>query len=247
MVLISLGISQQRQAVSAGSRAFPQLTGLTNDSTFIDQFNRTSINPTNAYEMYKLVASGTGSASINNEANLQLTTGTTATDHSTIRTDEFSLERNGLYPDDDRTRIIVTLIGRMSTITSAEGFMGMIGPSQDFTALPTTERHLGIFFNASAGSNWILSSADGTTQVTTDTGIAAAAATTVTVRITQTGINDAIIEFFNGQIQDIGTANATQTVTAYGISVSNMMAQAITETTVAKSLVLNQWSVQGRS
>jgi len=237
MPITSLSIQQQLQAVSAGFRAYPQMTGITKDAIFIDQFNRTTLNPTNAYELYATVADNSGTVTINNETRVRMTTGTTIGNHAVIRTDELVLNRTSFSPD-SKSALTFRFFPALVQTADTEFFCGITNATVDLITLPDeNDIHMGLQLNRSASANWFFTSANGTTQVTADTGITATTGT-VTLTIRLTGIDAATMTIL------LGNESAETTITAFNSSSVNIQAITQTEGAAAKSADLNEWSVQ---
>ena len=112
MPTFTTSLQRQNEAASAGIRAYPQLSGITNNAGFIDQFNRTTINPTGGYEIYVTAANNSGTVALSNGTSVLFTTGTTATNHARLSTDELIFERTGAGPDNDRKELQIAMTFR---------------------------------------------------------------------------------------------------------------------------------------
>ena len=212
MPLFTTSIQNQEQAASSGDKSYPETSQLPINSSFSDFFNRETLNTTNAYALYTSAGTGTEVVSIQNNNALRLTTGVVTGDDVDIRTSGMSFLRSGFL--NSKSQIVLEVVFVLAgTVASQEEFIGLLlDAGAAITALPTTARHMGIYFDKSAGATFILSSADGTTQSTTDSLVTAVADTYYRIRITWTGINSATVELYTGT--DLKTLSATHTVTA---------------------------------
>jgi len=243
MPLITIGLLQQQQAASAGYSIFPDLKGITKGAIYGDEFNRATLNPTNSIPIYTTDASNSGTAAMISKSLLRLTTDVNLNDHSKVTTQELAIRRVGVTPDTKIAMDFNFFVRSGNNITSAEYFFGVIGQGDTTDTLPGTAAHLGVQYNDSASNNWFLTSADGTDQTTTDTGLAVAVAPQeVRLNILWTGDNSATLRLFDGDIFD--NEVASQTVTAFGEGQVILKAIVITETTAAKRVDFSQWNVQ---
>jgi len=237
MGLYTIGLQQQQQSSSAGLRGYPQITGITINSIFSDSFNRSSLNPTNAYELYSTVADNSGTVTMFSENQVKMLTGTTIGNHAVIRTDELSFELGGISPD-TKSGMTFTILVQLEQTADTEFYAGIVDIGTDLLTLPASgQRHMGIRLDRSASANWFFTHANGTDLVTADTAIAAST-TTGTLVIEWRGTNDATMTF------TVGTSSATETVTAYGTAISNFTALTQTEGAAAKGGRISGWSVE---
>ncbi len=241
MPLVVTSIQQQLQATSAGILTYPQLGIVKKDGIIYDTFDRSTLNPTNAVAVYT-----TNGATINTSgARLNLITGTTIGNEASAIFTELHMARKNLFVD-GKQALSVDIIFNLNETTDTEGMMVLLGTAAAQTALVTTAIHMGIFWDKSADDNFILTSADGTTQSTTDTGIALTT-DIVRLRITWTSTNGATLEFFTGS--NVDNVEATHTVTALGITdeqgalIQHFFVQ--TEAGAAKTLLIQEWSATG--
>ncbi len=153
-------------------------TQLVNRSAWNETFSRELLNPANAIPIYTVTLGGTGGGSgvITQMFRLLLTTDSTASGDDVDVRSIIALKRS--YSDDGiqpfTTTVTMDVMFNLGgTVTNTEGFIGLTGSAAALSALPTTVRSLGIFWDLSANANFFLTSANGTTQVTTDTTIAA--------------------------------------------------------------------------
>lgn len=172
MPIISLSIQQQLQAVSSGIKVYPDLSGITKDGIFIDQFNRVTLNPTGAYQIYGTAVINSGAVAMSDSNLVNMSTGTTIS--STVRFfgDELSLERLGLVPDLKTVVEINIWFNSATTQTNKEFFIGVTEQNVTLAGVPTTQRHAGVIVNTASSNNLILSSGNGSAQSTSDTGTA---------------------------------------------------------------------------
>jgi len=244
MPLVSISIQKQLQAAATSIRLFPQTPNIINKWRFGDQFNRETLNPTNAVAIYTTAATNSGTATITSVAEeLSLTTDTATSDDVHVRTSESAFERvpiDLIY--DDRSSIVLDITFNVNATTSTEGFIGFLRGVSAITAIPTTARHVGLNWDRSASANYFFTSANGTDQVTTDTGFVIKN-TNARIRAIWTGNDTATIEYYvddNSQSPD-----ASESVTALGMENNNyeLCLFIQTETTAARSLRVKEWQV----
>jgi len=243
MGLFSLGIQQQLQAVSSGARSYPEVSTGSKNQVIGDAFDRETLQPTGYPNIYTLVSNDSnGTAVLQTSGNLRLTTDSSAIgDDVDLRMSELNYTRNtGIPLDEPSSQLEYETTFRVISITDSEGFIGLIGASHAaLSALPTTAVHMGMFWDVSVGANYILSSADGTTQTTTDSGVALEAGINRAIRIIWSGANSGTIDLL---LTSDRSVLATQTVTALNNTVkftNHWFAQ--TEATAAKSLDVPAW------
>lgn len=219
---------------------------------FTDDFARTAITPTGYPTLYtnaETGASGTSgmSATLNR---VTLTTDSSgAGDDQDMYTSGLRIDRNypliftGMtMPDMQTSAVQIDLPFVMGSAADIEGFIGIHSGVAALTALPTTARHLGVYWDKSAGNNFMLSSSDGTTQTTVDTTTAFSTAGFI-LRINWTGEDAATLTLLTAAGAASGTA---ATVTAFnGASAASHEIHWFvqTETTAAKSLNIYPWRI----
>lgn len=242
--LVTTSLQEQQQAASSGVSSLPQIGQIKKFTVIVDEFSRNTVNPTNAVDFYTTSSNdGNGTSAIDGRLMTLTTDGSAIGDDVNVRIREITLHRASQSAFiDSRNTIKIEIIFNTNS-TGSEGFIGVINSPGALTALPTTVRHMGIEWDDSASANYLITSADGTTQVTTDTGIAAPVAAVRRILITWTGIDTAIIEFFSSS--ENGTPTATQTVTSLSmlnrVFVMHFFVQ--TESTATKTLVINEWKL----
>lgn len=211
MPLITIGLLQQQQAASSGIKVYPAITQALKDSTMQDQFLRETLTPTDAFLLYTTAVTGTGTATIDAEFNqLKVRSSATIGHDVDTRTSGLNYFRKPTFID-NRSRLELDIIFQGGETTSSEGFVGLLNVAGAITALPTTVVHLGLFWDVSVtGDDYLLSSANGTTQVTTATGVGLASF--VRLNISWTGDNAGVLTLFSGSNFDV--SEATQTVTS---------------------------------
>lgn len=244
MPLFTIPIQQQEQAAASSTFAYPQPSNQAKDWSFIDEISRENLAQSGAIVLYTTNLTGGGSAAMVSNSRIRLTTGATIGDDVDIRLADNSIFRTTTWPEFDlRTIYEVDIIFRTTgTITDMEAFMGLIiGTTDAITAMPGTTVHLGIQIDRSASANWFLTSADGGTQTTTDTGVTIASATNYRVNLVQSGTNDAVLRFYDGT--NLDTLQSTQTVTAIGTGHMKSHFFLQTEAGVIKSIDLSEWKV----
>lgn len=218
---------------------------------FTDDWNRESITPTGYPTLYtNAETGGSGSSGINSIINrCSLTTDSTgAGDDQDMRTSGLRIDRNypstmtGLLPDHTTSTVQIDLPFILGATTDIEGFIGIHSGVAALTALPTTARHLGVYWDKSAGNNFMLSSSDGTTQTTVDTTTAFSTAL-FNLRIIWTAEDAATLQLYTAA----GAASGTgATVTAFnGSSAASHEIHWFvqTETNAGKSLQIYPWRI----
>lgn len=217
-----------------------------------DDFARESIGPTGFPTLYTNAETGAaGTSSIGQNINrVSLVTDSTgAGDDQDMRTSGLRIDRNycslvtGMqsFPDMATDTVQVDMPFSLSQTADTEAFIG-IYTGVALTNLPTTVRHLGVYYDASAGANFMLSSANGTTQSTTDTTVAADTNVHI-LRVIWTAEDVATIRILTA-------AGAAEGVTKTVAALNGTAAQSYelhwfvqTETNAAKTLVLYPWRV----
>jgi len=190
MGLFSPDILQQQQAAESATINAPGISVAGINQTYVEYWNRNSLNPTGGYDVYQHTTVGAGSITIiPNQA--AMTTATSANDSNDLFLDEYQLQRTPNFSDATQLRLRMR-IRRAGTISLATGFFGLIEARGTITAIPTTAVHMGVYFDDAENANWNLSSANGTSQSKTDTG-EAADATFVTLEIRWTGNDNAVL------------------------------------------------------
>lgn len=230
---------------------YPQIPFRAQGYSFGDDFAREAITPTDWPLLYKKTAVGTDAAAMSTTINrLEIVTGANAADNCDIATSGLRLDRiyasgySGM-PDlegDGATTLTLLIPFVCSSGADNEGFVGIVGNSSALAAPPTTARHMGVYWDRSANTDFLITSADGTTQSTTDTNDTVDTQRHI-LRITWTGADTAVIDLLTGA-GALGTATSTQAVAALnGASeVSYEMHWFVeTETTAAKQLNAYGW------
>ena len=153
--------------------SYPGINGISTGSSFHDEFNRATLNPTGGYGIYATAGTGTEDIATvisTGRTQLRLKTGATIADDASVRTSEYYFERaKGPDPtQEDRDKIRFDCLFNCFNAVSTKGFIGFIlGTDAALTALPTTVAHMGIFWDTSSNTDYFLTSADGTDQTTT--------------------------------------------------------------------------------
>lgn len=248
MPLISIGLLQQQKAASAGFGTFPSVAGISKGTTYGDTFRRTTLNPSNNLQMYSTAIAGAGTVAISNNREVTCTTGTTIGNDAGFFPSELGYTNSYRGPAYDNLRFQFDLTFSISTVASMEFFVGIITVA-DLTALPTTTRHIGAFLDSSVSGNVILSSADGTTQSTTDSGDAAQTNDNYRLRILWDGDEVGSVSLFGG-----GDASTLNTQLGSTHDVTSLLGSEVvfalipyffvqTETTLGRILVAHSWKV----
>lgn len=243
MPIFTTPISSQNQASSPGFQRYPATPNLSQYGTYGDNFYRNAINFTGATTLYSTTIVGTGSFAIQaSSRGLLLTSATLNDDVST-----FTLLNFSRLPDTfvNTSQLTMDIIFSLNSTASNNVFLGLLNSQSAITANPTTAQHMGVLFNDSTSANLFLSSSDGTTQTTTDSGVAMSTTTFYRLNISWTGNNAAVLSLFSGPNRLAQTTLLkTQTVTALSSADALPFHMFIkTTTTAAKSLVVYNWQV----
>lgn len=173
MPIFTTPISSQNTSFQAGIHSYPNLSQTQQYSISLDEFLRETVTPTGAFQLYTTTALSTGAATIENQKQLLLTTAQTTNDYVGTRTSGASFNRNSVSTDIDlRSQMIMDIIFSIGQTTDTAFFIGWVDGNAALTALPTTARHFGIYCDTSVDNNFHFSSANGTSQVKTDTTLA---------------------------------------------------------------------------
>lgn len=223
-------------------RFYPAIGYPIKDGWIGDFFARLSLIPTGCPTIYTETFMGAGSGAINSSGFYLQTTAAAVGDDADLRIDHVLLRNPAFTQGTIRnlTGIIdLYMTFQIPVTTLVEGFIGItLGSNAALAALPTTAGHMGIYWDISVGANFILSSADGTTQSTTDTTIAVDDAIH-TLHIRWTGQNAAILELMDTTNIIQGT---TRTVTALNSLNTGFIHSFVqTETIAARILRLYNW------
>ena len=243
MPLVNIALQQQEQAASSGIQSFPAFKQPTIQSTIFDQFNRETLNPTD-FPAYYTSSVGAGASIVTSAGdNLLFATGATITTIATTRISELNFNRTRRFGAEIVNQFEFDYIFRTVETTDVETFIGLVDAETNLTALPTTARSLGIFYDLSAGANYILTSGDGTDQTTTDTGVAVNDGGQ-RLNIIWNGDNSATIRFFSGTNFD--TEESSQTVTALNIAGRTLLSHVFlrNEAAANKRFQWFQWTVK---
>ena len=217
---------------------------------FFEPWSREAEEPTNWPDLYDVVGTNTEVDGVDTVVNRYfLTTDSSAGgDDVSMRTASLRFERN-------YTSLVTGMASLLGTQTSSlqidtpfqttsaaniEGFVGLHGGVAALTALPTTARHMGVYWDVSAGANYMLTASNGTTQVTVDTTVPVDTAAHI-LRIFWTGENSATLQLYSAAGVTQGTG---QTVAAFNLTTgaSHEMHWFVqTETTAAKTMYVYPW------
>ena len=240
MPLISIGLLQQQQAAISSTHSQPTLPNIHQNWSFIDEFERDSLTPTDAYELYTVSANGAGTGTIQVSDRLRLLTGANIGDDVSVRCSGAVFRRVARDAAiDPRTTMIFNIIFAVGTATSNEMFIGIVNDVTALTALPTTIGHMGMFVDQSAEANFRLSSGNGTTQIDTDS-TEAVDTDTHRLQITWNGLNSGLIEYFSA-LDDVSPL-ASVTVTSLGVNRAAIHFFEQTEAAATRDLLVFDWS-----
>lgn len=218
---------------------------------FGDDFARETAAPTGMPTLYTNAETGAaGTSSIDTGVNrVNLITDAATGDDQDMRTSGLRVDRNytslitGMTGTGQTTsRVQVDLPFVLTGALTIEAFVGLHSGASALTALPTTARHLGLYVDISAGANYMLTAADGTTQTTVDTTIAVDTAIHI-LRIIWTGEDAATLQLLTAAGATEGTG---QTVAAFnGASGASHQIHWFvqTETTAAKTMRVYPWRI----
>ncbi len=199
-------------------RRYPYAPTFAKDVEYGDDFSRSTLTPTGSATLYTVGATGGGTGTIPSSLNyrvLEVLTGATIGDETDVWTSAFAFRRGGnpstAFMFNNVNSILFETYFQLGQTATTEAFVGLIAAQATITAMPTTARHIGIQFDASANANFFTTSSNGTTQVTEDT-TQAANTSAFRMRIRYTGNNAATIELASVA----GNVIYTDTVTALG-------------------------------
>jgi len=244
MGLFSPDIFLQQLAASSAVYSYPDVGQTKVDTILVDEFARESLNPTGAYTVYTATSNDSnGSVTFTNNNRLRLTTDSSAIgDDENVRSSGLGFGRIATSTiTDTRTQLLFRIVFNLVQTADTEMFLGIHDGASALAVLPTTARHMGVFADASAQANFILTSGNNSAQATADTGVALDTSTH-RIDITHTGANAATIEFFDAVSGT--TADATQTVTALGLAAPELQFFVQTEAAAAKSLEIREWRIE---
>lgn len=247
MPIFSTTIGTQNQAGSAGAYSYPDLNQCKQYSQILEEFSRESLNPTNFPQIYTATAASSGTANIVNGGFLRMATAATLNDYESLRTSGLTFARTPSWNALDlRSVINMDILFRISgPLTSIQMFIGLLDTAAAVTALPTTARHMGMYIDTSVNGNWFLSSANGSTQSATDTGIAFDA-NSRRLNINWTGTDAATITQYTST-NNYANSEASKTVTSLSLSGDFGIEFVIflkTLNTAAKDVDINEYRVQ---
>jgi len=250
MPITSLSIQQQLQAVQSGVWKYPRIAQVAKDAILSDEFQREDITPTNAFTLYTS-ASNDGNATISlvNGLLRLITDNSASGDDATTRSSGLAFSRVGRAVQlDARSQLEVDIIFQPKTTTNTEGFIGLLRSGSALTALPTTARHLGLFWNRGTANDLLLTSGNNSAQATTSTG-EAITDQAYRLNIIWNGDNSATLNLFdestiNNELFD--NLIATQDVTSLADGAASTLEMELhffvqTESTAAITLDVHEW------
>lgn len=251
MPVFTTPISQQNQGSAAGVIGYPSVGSVKQFIVLSDEFNRETMNPTNAIALYTQANNqGTGAATVVNLAQLQIATTGLANDDNTVRTSGLAFTRTSDL--DNRTNLTFSSTFAVSAATSIAFFVGLVQQGTALTGLPTTVRHLGCYVDTSVSNNIKLSSANGTTQVTTDTTLAVSSSVAYKLTIVWNGDDSATITLYSFTVSSqtiTYTLISTQTVSSFCNGSAFFVGNEIhfyckTLTGSTRSISIREWNMQ---
>ena len=249
MPVFTTPITQQNQAGTSGIIGYPAIGSMKQFIIFSDEFNREVVNPTNAVALYTTVNNaGTGATTIANQDALQIATTASSNDDNDTRISGVGFARVANYIDLRTTLIFDIIFTTDTAIANQQFFVGIIDSNTSISGLPTTTRHLGVYLDTSVDNDLRLSSANGTTQVKTDIGVATASKH-YRLNINWNGDDSATLTLYiaTGSPQVYTSVLGTQTVTSLANGANFLHAYELhgynkTLTTAAKKLFLEEWA-----
>lgn len=219
---------------------------------FRDDFARETITPTGWPTLYTFAEVGaSGAPGLDTNVNrIFLTTDSTgAGDNQDMRLASLRIERNytslitGMQLEMQTSQVQLDLPFSLTAATDTEAFIGLVTTTGSIAAAPTTGRHIGMYVDISAGANFVLTSANGTTQVTTDTTIPVDTAAHI-LRMTWTGEDAATLQLLSAAGAVQGTS---QTVAAFNGTTGNSYVLhwfVETEAAAAKTMRVYPYSIK---
>ena len=227
---------------------YPQIAGQTNNSSFHDEFNRATLNPTGGYAMYATAGTGTEVITIalaGSRSNIDMLTGGTTGNDVSIRTAEYWIERNKDTHQENRSAVNLRVLFQTANAVTTAGFVGlMLGANAALTDFgvdgSTTAGHMGVAWDTDEagdlGDNYQLTSSDGTTQTLVDSGVAIDTADH-NLSISWTGNNAAVLSL----VGDGGTNATVTALNTQDVGVLHFFVQALTNS--ARRLRIIHWTV----
>ena len=245
MGLYSIPVQQQVQQTKNSWPRF--MEGLASTSQ-IEQFQRENLTPSGTPTFYTVASTGGGTAVMASNGTSLLITSSGAISNDVDVRHEIVFNRVPTWTAlDPKTALSIDVVFVIPTVTTIEGFIGLIfSTTNAITALPTTVEHMGVFWDISAGANFTLSSGNASAQATTGSGVAVSAATTYRLNIFWNGLNSAILTLYTGGTTGIGDALTTPS-TQHNVSALNSRNAfklhffIQNEATTARTLNISEW------
>lgn len=248
MPVFTVPIQQQVQASGGGSKSGMTFPSISQGTIWYEAWLRTTLNPAAYPALYVNTAgAGTGTSSILSTGQLQILNSGALNDNTTLVAQEVGLKRNTRNPVfDNRSTLQIEISFYVNSASQIQTFVGILQSNTAITALPTTAKHMGVYLDTGVSNNFKLSSADGTTQTTTDTGIAVAANTLYRISIIWTGGDSATLNFYTGNNPPTTLAksvNVTALLSDGGVSPFPYFAQWFVKNLVAsaKGIFIVEW------
>ena len=252
MPIFTTSLENQTQSSASGVIGYPSIGSIKQFIQISDEFNREVVNPTNAIAMYTNTGVGTPTFTITNNNIYTISTTAVLNDDASSRVSGTAFPRIGLSVD-SRSSLELDIIFTLSQTATTKAFFGLILQNTALTGLPTTARHLGCYYDTGVSNNIFLSSANGTTQVTTDVGVAATT-NRYKLNIVWNGDDSAVISLYSvsgiGQSTTFPTLLSSQTVTSiaatanfFGGYTLHFYVQSLQALT-AKSITLDEWRIK---
>lgn len=168
-----MNISQSINAELIKTKYYPELPVFDKGWTWMDNFARADINPTNFVPAYLVSIVGGGSAVPNIEGKrVDVDTSNSTNDCVDISMPNTWMSRNPILTDSERIQIKTRI--RLSSLSNRQVWFGLIQSTGALTSVPTnTDKYFGVLADSGINNNWHVDSCDGATQTQQDTGVTA--------------------------------------------------------------------------
>ena len=231
---------------------YPDIGMLAKNQWIGDSFQRETLTPTGYPTIYTLAENGAGTQAMNTaQASFRLTTAATIGNDQDMRLSGIQLlgaftSRNIMSIRNPAEVIDYWTRFKIGQTVTSEGFIGVMGAAAaQISALPTTAAHLGVYWDESVNNALTLSSADGTTQSTTDSTINTSSSAIISLHIRWDGADDGIVELVtNDGFTVSGTGHTYTAFNASRYAVPHWFVQ--TEAAAGKLIDLYGWMARLR-